>query len=392
LHIYLISNSSLAAISVIGNMDSQKFEDIVKNDYNFMLDNVRLCTSEQAKELLLMQSIEGHATEGHGCFRNRRKKERYIFPDAAIEDVVAALGFSPERIKEERQRYIDEIYDFVGDVIIRKKKISYVNRSNSPLFGIDFLGSVLIQSPENFLVGFYLGSRMDNYLQWRSKIEAEQGIKIGGGECIGVNRKIAKQRGISLESIANDAHSAQDVEMLVSEGVLCREVKSTPEIVSGYVRYAEGEGTSDDLAVLLAGRLYGRDAAIGVFLADAVDTWDKYVPFIKTNGQDEALGDIILANAKKIRQNYGIDLPSESEVKRFIGTISCCKFPDGMISNSQRYFLQIDDKTGISAIESHLGYIEGKKPPKMQIGHVNSGMTNNKMYRQFEAAYLANYK
>ena len=48
-----------------------------------------------------------------------------------------------------------------------------------------------------------------------------------------------------------------------------------------------GPGQSDDAAIVTAGLLYNVDVALGVFLADAIDTLEKYVPAYYD--QDKAL-------------------------------------------------------------------------------------------------------
>ncbi|MFH1065980.1 MAG: hypothetical protein V1734_05740, partial [Nanoarchaeota archaeon] len=233
---------------------------------------------------------------------------------------------------------------------------------------------------------------MDRYEGWRQKTEEKYNLKIGGGECIGVDRRIAREEGITLESIAKIPHSNDEIEEMIKSGLLCYDVESSPSIVSSYVRKAKGKGTSDDLAVLLAGKLFGFDAAVGLYLCDAIDTWDKYVPFIFKSGQDEQLGDKIKQSEEKIKQHIkGFKLPSDEEVHKFISVIAEVNYKK-MISSSQRYFLQVDPKSGLSPIESHLEYIKGNQVPDVHIGYFSSKLTNHDMYAQFEAKYNEVYQ
>ena len=364
-----------------------QFKELVNRDYDNMCKRVRLRTSPEIEELLLMQTIEGHAHEGDGAFRNKRR-----FREVTMEDVVYALGFDTDEIKQERQDLIDEMKDFTSRIMRGENVTEYSNREGLPLFGADFLEEIKIQDSAAVLIGIYLGSKMDRYEGWRQKTEEKYNLKIGGGECIGVNRRIAREEGITFESIAKTPHSNDEIEGMIKSGLLCYDVESSPSIVSSYVRKAKGKGTSDDLAVLLAGKLYGFDAAVGLYLTDAVDTWDKYVPFIFKNGQDEQLGEKIEKSEDKIRQHIkGFNLPSNEEVHKFISVIAEVNYKN-MISSSQRYFLQVDPKSRLSTIESHLEYVKGNKVPEVHIGYFSSKLTNKDMYAQFESKYREAYE
>ncbi|MFA5888083.1 MAG: hypothetical protein WC852_05230, partial [Candidatus Nanoarchaeia archaeon] len=309
-----------------------------------------------------------------------------------VEDVVHALGYDTDDIKQERQDLIDEMKDFTTKVMHGENVTKYTNTDGLPLFGAQFLEEMEIQDPAAVLIGIYLGSKMDRYSGWRQETEKKYNLKIGGGECIGVNRKLARQRGITLESIAKIPHSDDEIKEMIKSGLLCSDVESSPSIVSSYVRKAKGKGTSDDLAVLLAGRLFGFDAAVGLYLTDAIDTWDKYVPFIFKSGQDEQLGEKIEKSEEKIKQKIkGFKLPSDDEVHKFISVIAEVNYKN-MISSSQRYFLQVDPKSKMSAIESHLEYVKGNQVPEVHIGYFSNKLTNHEMYAQFESKYQQVYK
>ena len=368
-------------------MARTQFKDLANKDFDNMCKHVKLRTSHKIEELLLMQTVEGHAHEGDGAFRNKRR-----FPEVTIEDVVYVLGYDTDDIKQERQELIDEMKDFTNRIIRGDKVKRYINTEGQPLFGAEFLEGIEIQDPAAVLIGIYLGSKMDRYTGWRQEAEKKYNLKIGGGECIGVDRRIARQEGIKLETIAKTPHSEDDIEEMVKRGLLCSDVESSSTIVSSYVRKAKGKGTSDDLAVLLAGKLFGFDAAVGLYLTDAIDTWDKYVPFIFKSGQDEQLGEKIEKSEEKIKQKLkGFKLPSDDEVHKFISVIAEVNYKN-MISSSQRYFLQIDSNSRLSAIESHLKYIKGDKVPEVHIGYFSNKLTNHEMYAQFESKYQPVYK
>ncbi|MDD4877719.1 MAG: hypothetical protein PHO02_01630 [Candidatus Nanoarchaeia archaeon] len=364
-----------------------QFKELVKKDFEDMCNKVRLKTSSEIEELLFMQTIEGHAHEGDGAFKNRRR-----FHEVTVEDVVYALGCDTDEIKQDRQDLIDEMKEFTARIMQGEKVNKYTNTEGMPLFGAEFLEGMEIQDPAAVLIGIYLGSKMDRYAGWREEAEKKYNLKIGGGECIGVNRKLARNEKIKLETIAKIPHSEEEIKDMIKRGLLCYDVESTQNIVSSYVRKARGKGTSDDLAVLLAGKLFGFDAAVGLYLTDAVDTWDKYVPFIFKSGQDEQLGEKIEKSAEKIKHKIkGFKLPSDDEVHKFISVIAEANYAK-MISSSQRYFLQIDPKSGLCPIESHFEYVKGNTVPEVHIGYFSSKLTNREMYSQFESKYQEVYK
>ncbi|HII15018.1 MAG TPA: hypothetical protein HA362_01785 [Nanoarchaeota archaeon] len=384
-------------------METNRFQSLVRQDYEYMRRAISLCISYRARELLLMQSVEGHAIQGDGAFketvcvlktRGGRKRKVYLkeqreplkFPETTIDDVVNALGHDTAAIKEERQQPITAVIDFFHRLMAGEQLTSYTDRNGKPLFGMTFLEGMRLENPAHTIIGGYFGGRMDKYIGWRQESEKVYGVQTGGGECIGINRRKAKEAGIALEQLATKEHTQEEVAALIAKGILCWDVESGPDIVSGYVRCKQGFGTSDDLAVLLAGRLFSYDAAIGLFLADAIDTWDKYVPFIHKSGQDEKLGEEICGQAASISKNVPqFRLPAKEEVLKFIALIAESNY-DVMTSSSQRYFLQVPRYSKQCAIESYINYIRTwERGSEMHVGHPLSGLSNHGMFDRFEA-------
>src|SRR5438105_3090633 len=64
-----------------------------------------------------------------------------------------------------------------------------------------------------------------------------------------------------------------------------------------YIRFHEGPGASDDAAIVAGSLLFGGSVSAGVFLADAIDTLEKYVPPEDQSDQDWDL-------AKEIERDY----------------------------------------------------------------------------------------
>ena len=137
-----------------------------------------------------------------------------------------------------------------------------------------------------------------------------------------------------------------------------------------YIRFRRGPGASDDTAIIAAGLLYGLGTAVGVFLADAIDTLEKHVPVF--SDQDQNL-------ARKIRENYARLDVSEAEL-RHIAYLSATPLESEILvpDSSLRHLLQIDRKHDLTAVESHLDFIQGKHCAPIHIGH--ESVMNKELY------------
>jgi len=367
-------------------------------DFYSLLDTVQLRTSGLNKKLLLMQTIEGHASMADGEFRTHEDKSDCIkYPNVTLEDISLALKndkrlkMAPKKVKEARLENIMEIREVMFKIIEGTKIKKLQNSKDEPLLGIPFFNDIEIKNSMNVLKGFYLGSIMDNYVTWRKQIKKKPyELEMGGGECVAVDlRKLNMETldkmlrenedlamklidksidGFHLEMLANEEW-ADHIGLLYDYGIVIDKdiVKANKNIRSAYVRHKKGKGVSDNAAIVMAGKIYGQnhiqdgiDTALGVFLADAVDTWDKFVPYIHKSGLDEQIGEEILQSGKlKMTKKEKLNFIFMSAIQ------PRKKMPDC----SQRYFLEIDTQTGDTAIENHLTYLSGGKPKKMIFGN-----------------------
>jgi predicted transcriptional regulator len=101
-----------------------------------------------------------------------------------------------------------------------------------------------------------------------------------------------------------------------------------------------------------SGLLYNVDVAIGVFLADAIDTFEKYVSVYRD--QDRELAAYIGEKYKFL--GLGEDDVYELAYLAAIPEEKIDEVPD----SSLRYLLAVDQEVGVSTLETHLNYIEGK--------------------------------
>lgn len=326
--------------------------DLIQEDFREFDSAVTLRTTWDIERLILIQSLQGHAHEGHGRFKGTK------YPNTSIDDISRALRLDPKWVRSERQRLIDEIIEYVDKAIAGADTLPLSSDE-----GVGFLGSSMfhgISVPcKDVLRGLYIGGLRDE-TETRFAMEEEYGITIGGGKCYLVDTNVMDQMGLDGDILAHGAHEDM-IEYYTDNGLIVGE--SGPDdgdLEYMYIRHRRGQGASDDTAIVSAGLLYNIGTAIGVFLSDAIDTIEKHVPVF--SDQDEGI-------ARRIKKEYkGLDV-SDSELKylTYLSAIpdeSSIDVPDC----SLRHMLEINRRHDVTAIESHMLFIEGKKYPKIRIG------------------------
>jgi len=326
---------------------------LIIKDFESLKKKVKLLTSLEVSEIILMQTIEGHAHNGHGEFNGKK------FVDTTMNDIVFALGLDQFAIRNARQGLIDEIYDFTDRVIKGEKINRLLNKNGEPLLRVPIFNNIEIE-PKDVLIGLYLGGHMDDY-DTRKEVEKIYNIEIGGGKNYLVDFKVMEELNIDGEYLAHE-NNEDKMEYYKKVGMLLdineddyEKFLYHPSIRFQYIRQKKGAGVSDDLAVIFGGKLFTESVALGVYLADAIDTLDKYTT--KFYEQDY--------NLAKIIEQSGIIKVSKEDLYKFVYLITnpYKDYPD----SSQRYFLEINEKYNITPLESHLMFIEGLKPPEFEV-------------------------
>jgi hypothetical protein len=326
---------------------------LIIKDFESLKKKVKLLTSLEVSEIILMQTIEGHAHNGHGEFNGKK------FVDTTMNDIVFALGLDQFAIRNARQGLIDEIYDFTDRVIKGEKINRLLNKNGEPLLRVPIFNNIEIE-PKDVLIGLYLGGHMDDY-DTRKEVEKIYNIEIGGGKNYLVDFKVMEELNIDGEYLAHE-NNEDKMEYYKKVGMLLdineddyEKFLYHPSIRFQYIRQKKGAGVSDDLAVIFGGKLFTKSVALGVYLADAIDTLDKYTT--KFYEQDY--------NLAKIIEQSGIIKVSKEDLYKFVYLITnpYKDYPD----SSQRYFLEINEKYNITPLESHLMFIEGLKPPEFEV-------------------------
>ena len=400
-------------------LDDQ-FVALCRKDYQQLMSNVNLDTTDTMKSVLLMQSIQGHAMMGHCGFQSNNpdtqktvqylaskagvkpheiKKKKVIvrYPNTAIDDVIQAVCENNMEIRSKihfRQQVIDEVFAWVkrvGDWWVKNKPDTdmYLHRlytqRNEPLMRIQAFGRhTVLANPIRVIRGMYLGSRLDS-AEWRKKTEKVfPGLKLHKGESYAVDRRTMKKKQLTLQDIANaDDFSAKkgDIEQVLIDKP---KVKGSRRYVCGFLETSRGYGVSDDAAWNFIALLWGIEAGFGFTLVDAIDTMDKCVPEIRKGGWDEFLGDYI----KDVFKNRWIGI-EDRDIYNMIYVASVDSenrrwYP----SSSMRRFVEMDDKD-YTALMSHIAFVRSIK--EKEVGTINphpiklayDQVQNMKFYAEF---------
>ena len=336
--------------------------EMIARDFQDLDAAVTLRTTWDVERLILMQSVQGHAHEGHCTFAGHR------YANTTIDDISRAFRLNPVAVRKERQRLIDEVEAYVDRVIGGEEAPPLANENGAPLLGSSMFHNLHVAG-KNVLRGLYLGGLRDD-AEVRFEMEQRYGITIGGGKCYLVNTRVMDDIGMNGEILAHGAHEDM-IEYYRDTGlVVGDEGPDKGELEYMYVRFRRGLGASDDTAIIATGMLHGLGAAVGAFLADAIDTLEKHVPVF--SDQDNKL-------ARKIKAEYpALDL-AESDVRHltFLSAIAE-KNKINVPDCSLRHLMGIDRQHDLTAIESHLLFVQGKRFATMQIGH--ESVSNKDLY------------
>lgn len=148
---------------------------IIIKDYMSLLDRVRLRMAPKYEKLLLMQSITGHAQNGHCEFAGQ------AYVNTTLDEIVDALAsigdqrifqeigkVSKKNVKQSRDGVIEALKSPFKKIIEGQEVKSLTDEEGNPLLGISALREVDIKNKEAFLIGGYLASKMDCY-EWRKE-------------------------------------------------------------------------------------------------------------------------------------------------------------------------------------------------------------------------------
>lgn len=320
-------------------------KELVQADYEVLQSYERLDTSREIEDLLFIQSLEGRAHNGSGTFNKR------TYVNTTIDDVVKALGRDQAAIKSKRQSIIDDIAAFARDTMNGDKRDKLINEKGDPILGIRLFLDRRVNA-RDVLRGLYLGGLRDNP-DVRKEAERIYQTKIGGGRCYIIDIKTMLDMNLDGERLAHEAHEHELADFSKKGLILSTEGVPDPDTQRYfYIRHRLGPGQSDDAAFIMAGILYNADVALGVFLADAIDTLEKYAPACAD--QDGALSFLIQRGFKDLN----LDM---EDVYELAWLASIPEAEEHLVPDSSlRYLLSVDQRSGLCAFRTHLDFIEGR--------------------------------
>lgn len=341
---------------------------LLKEDFVALDARATLRCSYDVEQLVLMQSVEGHAHAGHGLFYGK------TYPNTTMDDVARALRLSPEAVKADRQMLIDEIVDFVQRVAAGQKACVACNSEGEPLLRCGILRQVDVD-PIGVLRGLYTGGLRDDP-EIRKLANDRYGIQMGYGECRLVDQLVLDSLGLNGYDLSQMAHE-HEMDAFEQAGLFAD--SQGPHTAYMYVRLKVGPGASDDAAIVMAGRLLGLSGAIGCFLADAVDTLEKYVPEYADQDSrislmiEQSVPDLGLSRDDAVDLAYLCAIPEDMKGR----------LPD----SSLRKLLEVERKHDQSTIESHLAYVAGKPFATAVLDH--GECTNREFYDYIEDRFAS---
>lgn len=327
--------------------------DLIRRDFRELDSRTVLRTTWEVEQMLLIQSVEGHAHEGHGAFNGRR------YPNTTMDCIARAMRLDPQEVKSERQSLIDGVTQYVDRGLEGTPPTALLDDSGQPLFGISTL-RLLAVDPLDVLRGLYLGGLRDDP-DVRFEMERRRGVRIGGGRSYFVDFAKMRELGLSGDDLAKGEWE-NDIERFRKEGLIVGDDRrSERDVAFQYIRHRQGTGASDDTSIIAGGLLWGFGVAVGLFLADAIDTFEKYVPF--PCNQD-------LQISEKIAQKMsGLKVTPEDAI-----TLCYLQWRPGDVDfdvpdSSLRHMLDIDREYDLCPIECHFQMILGSPTPPLRFSH-----------------------
>ena len=339
-------------------------DELVLKDLALLRSRDLLRTTREVEEIVLMQSLEGRAQMGHGQFAGRR------YGNTTEDDLARSLNLDARAVRQNRQAMITEVAEWAQRAIAGETEGLLLTPEMAPLLRIGTFAMLQVD-PEQVLRGLYLGGLRDT-LEIRSATEDRYGLTLGCGRLYPVDMAVMEKMGLTGESLAHGDHESKIQDYRTAGLIVDAPASSDSSVKLQYIRHRPGPGASDDAAIVCGGLRFGPDVAIGVFLADAVDTLEKYVPAGQEHDQDAAIARQIEASWKDLR--VGIEEACELTFLAAGG--------DGIPDSSLRHLLRVDRLVDQCPLESHLLKAAGRPYAFLELGHEK--VPNDEFYAMLE--------
>jgi hypothetical protein len=350
-------------------------------DHLCQLDFAYLCSLDFAApadvlRVLLPQSVLGRAQNGHGWFVSERGVP-LAFADATFDRVLTALerddpGLRHDRVRQARGRLVGQVLGWVR--AHREEPELRLEHDGAPLLGVELLrGRTVAAGP--FLKGMVLAGFMDDWRQRRLTVAHHRltfggdPLEIGGGEVLMVRPDRLAACGIvdpgRVEFADEDLADLRRLGVIVDTdgpGGPWR----YPEYDQAFFRRTLADGVSDDLALIYLGARYGRDAMLGGFVMDALDTYDKFLWEFRPGGSDAALAEELQSWHLA---RHGRPLAESIEILDLIRFAAKANHPPVPLSSSHRRFIQTEPGARLPTLLHHWRFLQGGKLDDFRLGY-----------------------
>ncbi|MBC7805607.1 MAG: hypothetical protein H7145_05595 [Akkermansiaceae bacterium] len=327
-------------------------DELLIRDFRELDARETLRTSWENERNILIQSVAGHAQEGHGVFHGAR------YVNTTMDDIARALRLDPDAVRGDRQELMDGVSEYVRRVLNGGDGSLLMDDFGVPLLGMGTLSFLPEVDGKDVLRGLYLGALRDD-ADVRIHAETKHGLVIGGGKSYLVNLETMERAGLDADRLAHEEHDADAIERLWQSGVIvAKDGPDTAETSYLYVRHRKGCGTSDDACIVLTGLVHGFGAGVGAFLADALDTLEKYVPVF--GGSDHALAEVIARGMPDLNLT-----PEDAGEIAYLSADESGQVPD----SSLRHLLAVDRRYDQCAAEAHIAYLLGRPYAPVGLSH-----------------------
>jgi len=352
--------------------DGQLFDRLAALDYEYLL-SLDFAAGGDTLRLLLPQSVLGRAQNGHGFWRDEGGAP-LVFRDATFDRVLTALerldpGLRADHVRQERGRRLERLGAWLLENLDAPELL--LEDAGQPPLGIELLRGERVET-RAFLRGLLLAGWMDDLEQRRMCMShyrrtfAGDALEIGGGKTFVVRPDLLAAVGIV--DPGRGEFAAEDIRRLEEVGVIMTEDRqyTRPAFEQAYFRLRAGEGVCDDLALIHIGARHGRDAFLGAFLMDAVDTYDKFLWRFRPGGVD---GRLAAAVQERWRERHGEALVGGEEILEVIRFAAKLNDPPCPLSSSHRRFIQTEAGSKVATLWNHWRYVAGEPVYEVDLGY-----------------------
>lgn len=349
----------------------EQFRKCVEFDFEYLLGR-KFAAPTGTMQYVLPQSVLGRAQNGHGWFIDDDGIP-LKFTDATFDNICTVLEdqypqLSNIKVRTWRNHQIDRLNSHI--LLNIEEDSMMLEDDEGPLFGTSFLTGRQVNT-QNLLKGMILAGHMDTFIFRRKMLGQYPNtfngtpLQMGGGQIYVVHRD--NFRKMALGNTGKRVFRNKQITELTNLNVIDNEKVeySYPIYDQAYFRLREGDGISDDLAMLYIGKIYGLDAMMGAFLMDAVDTYDKYLMQFYPGGMDGRLTDRIVSATANL---FDQPLITDNEAYKMIHFAAKENTPSIMLSSSHRRFIQYEDGSNKPTLLHHWAFLQGEKLNNIKLG------------------------